>query len=302
MVDENKPDQAGSEETNPISFAEFLETIPPGRITRVEIIVRRDNRYKSEERYYFLTPDIQLHCSNENCSGPRFFECQDHRPTLYETNSVDLFLTYLCRNCQKSVKTYAIKVYPDPIRVGKGWYISKYGEQPDFGPPTPARVIKLIGPDRELFLKGRRSENKGLGIGAYAYYRRVVENQKNRIFDEIISVAEKISTPADLIDQLKAAKSETQFTKAIESIKDSIPQVLLIDGHNPLTLLHSALSEGLHAQSDEECLELATSIRVVLTELAERLGSALKEEAELKSAVSRLLHRAKQKGKGKDNN
>jgi hypothetical protein len=60
---------------------------------------------------------------------------------------------------------------------------------------------------------------------------------------------------------------------------------------NPLTLLHSALSEGLHAQTDEECLEIATSIRVVMADFAERMGQALKDEAELTSAVSRLLNK-----------
>jgi hypothetical protein len=66
------------------------------------------------------------------------------------------------------------------------------------------------------------------------------------------------------------------------------PQVL---SHNPLTLLHNALSEGLHELTDEECLTLARSIRVVLVELAERISTALKEEAQLKSAVSQLLNR-----------
>jgi len=54
-------------------------------------------------------------------------------------------------------------------------------------------------------------------------------------------------------------------------------------------LLHRALSERLHAQTDEQCLELATSIRVVLTDLVERLANALKDEAELNVAVNRLL-------------
>jgi hypothetical protein len=67
--------------------------------------------------------------------------------------------------------------------------------------------------------------------------------------------------------------------------------VLLIDGRNPLSLLHSALSEGLHEHTDEECLEIAQDIRVVLTELADRISLALKEEAELTQAVSRLLNR-----------
>jgi hypothetical protein len=51
------------------------------------------------------------------------------------------------------------------------------------------------------------------------------------------------------------------------------------------------LSEGLHELSDEECLALARDIRVVLIELAERISTALKEEAELKTAVSNLLNR-----------
>ena len=68
-----------------------------------------------------------------------------------------------------------------------------------------------------------------------------------------------------------------------------MPQFFLIDGRNPLTLLHSALSEGLHAKTDAKCLELAKSIRIVLTELAIRSAAVLKDKAELKSAVSRLL-------------
>jgi hypothetical protein len=74
----------------------------------------------------------------------------------------------------------------------------------------------------------------------------------------------------------------------MDDVKDAIPQRLLIEGQNPLTLLHSALSKGLHTNSDETCLELATDIRVVLAELAELLGHALKDERELKEAVSRL--------------
>ena len=101
--------------------------------------------------------------------------------------------------------------------------------------------------------------------------------------------------PPDLINNLTAAKNEVQFSKAVDLVKAGIPQVLLINGHNPLTLLHSALSEGLHAETDEQCLELATSIRVVLSDLAERLGNALKDHAELNNAVGRLMQAKKPK-------
>jgi hypothetical protein len=146
----------------------------------------------------------------------------------------------------------------------------------------------LFGKDREIFLKGRRCENQGLCIGAFVYYRRVVENHKDQILDEIIKVANKFAP--ELVPTFEAAKTQHQFLSAMETVKDAMPQALLINGHNPLTLLHSALSEGLHAQTDEECLELAHAVRIVLADLAERIGQALKDEAELNTAISRLMN------------
>jgi hypothetical protein len=123
-----------------------------------------------------------------------------------------------------------------------------------------------VGGEREYYLKGRRCENQGVGIAAFAYYRRVVENQKNRIRDEILRAARKIGVPDDMITDLEGAKTETQFTTAIDRVKRGVPQALLINGHNPLTLLHSALSEGPHAQADDECLRslraFAWSLRI----------------------------------------
>src|SRR5262249_16626592 len=155
----------------------------------------------------------------------------------------------------------------------------KFGELPAFGPPTPARLIRLFGDDKDLFLKGRRSEIHGLGIGAFVYYRRVVESHKNQIFDAILKVARAINFPQEKIDLLEQAKTETQFTKAIEEVKDAIPESLLINGHNPLTLLYRPLSEHLHGKTDADCLELAEAIRVVLIELAEKIGIALNEQS-----------------------
>jgi hypothetical protein len=150
-------------------------------------------------------------------------------------------------------------------------------------------LIELIRPEWEYFQKGRRSENQGLGIGAFGYYRRVIESQKNRVFDEIIKAATKLNANPETIKELGEAKSERQFTKALESMKGGLPDTLLIHGQNPLDLLHDALSEGLHAQSDEECLQAATDIRIVMSELAERLSQVLRSDAELQGAVTRLI-------------
>ncbi|HEY5778125.1 MAG TPA: hypothetical protein VIT00_05275 [Terrimicrobiaceae bacterium] len=165
------------------------------------------------------------------------------------------------------------------------------GEIPPFGPPSSARLIKLVGRDRETFLKGRRCENQGLGIGAFIYYRRVVENQKNRILSEIAQVAKRIGANPEILNAIERATAETQFSRALEIAREAIPESLKINGHSPIALLHSALSEGVHERSDEECLALASSVRVVLNELSDRIAQALKDEAELKQALATIMNR-----------
>src|SRR5262249_34267517 len=132
--------------------------------------------------------------------------------------------------------------------------VQKLAEWPPFSPQTPGKLTSLIGPDRDYFLKGRRAEIEGLGIAAFSYYRRIVETQKNRFLDEILRVARHLGAEASTISVLEQAKREVQFSKAVDSVRAAIPPALYIKGHNPLTLLHSALSEGLHEEADEACL------------------------------------------------
>ena len=72
--------------------------------------------------------------------------------------------------------------------------------------------------------------------------------------------------------------------------KNGIPDSLLISGQNPMLLLHRALSQGVHELTDKECLELASSVRVVLGKLSEKLSDILKDEEEVKEALSTLMN------------
>jgi hypothetical protein len=270
------------------SLKEFFERIPPGHSVFARVPLARWSVQAGGNRFYTMQlPALDLYCDGEPCKGVRIFESKDSM-SIVAGGMSNFIVTFKCRNCQRTHKTYALRLHVDTGNEPGGTF-TKFGELPQFGPPTPARVISILGPEKEYYLKGRRAENQGMGIAAFAYYRRVVENQKNRLFDEIIRVAEKIGASSEMLQDLNAAKKETQFTKAVEAVKHGIPSGLLIDGHNPLMLLHKALSEGLHAKTDEECLALATSIRSVLADLADRLGHALKGRAELDAAVRRLM-------------
>jgi hypothetical protein len=262
---------------------DFFQNVPPGQSKVIGSLNLTD--YAGRSDLVWKLKDIFLYCTHEKCDGYRNYQPVRDETISREGTRYD-FITVRCRNCNLRTKRFAIST---KLLPNKRVEIYKYGELPNFGPPNPAKLMNLMGKDRDSYLKGRRCENQGLGIAAFAYYRRVVENQKTQIIGEILKVAQKLNADPALIADLEAAKQETRFTEAISRVKHALPQVLLINGHNPLTLLHSALSEGLHVTSDEDCLEMATSIRVVLTELVERMATAVKEEAELKSAVQRLL-------------
>ncbi|MET4603279.1 hypothetical protein ABIB90_002757 [Bradyrhizobium sp. JR4.1] len=268
-------------------FAEFLQTVPPGQ-TRLVTGVGAPGFSKASKGLEFYVqlkaPPLLIHC--EQCGGERTFRGEEEEIQLRDVASV--FLGYECSNCRWFRKTFSLhlRMLPAPAKAAE---VYKYGEMPPFGVPVPNRLLKMLGKQRANFLKGRRCENQGLGIGAFAYYRRVVESQKNEILDEMIAVSRKQGALAETIAALEEAKSEIQFSKAVSSVKLGLPDSILINTHNPLTLLHSALSAGVHEHTDERCLELAQAVRLVLVELAERLSQALKNEAELNSAVSRLL-------------
>jgi hypothetical protein len=293
MAEEEENKEQEKKEKPQKSIKDFFESVPPGLSTEVsDLYITQKSQYSSSNK--INTPDLLLYCNF--CNGDRYFECK-YSPTINPNEYSNNYLVYVCRNCGKRRKTFAVQIHYKEVSEGAKGTIFKYGEIPAFGPPLPQRLLKLAGDDKDLLLVGFKAEKQGMGIGSFAYYRRFVENQKNMIFDEIIKVAEKTAASKDMIEELNAARTQKKFTEAVDKVKHGIPPVLLIGDQNPLTLLHYTLSEAIHQYDDWECLELAASIRQVLTDLVERAGQALKDEKELHEAVSKLI---KVKSKKKD--
>jgi hypothetical protein len=174
---ENASTTEPAEEDKAISLAEFLESVPPSQTRKITDLatVRQRSHHPTRPTdittyYEVLTPEILIHCAHSVCNGSRLFRCTESSlPQFVNFNDRVFLLPYRCGNCNSTTKTFALignvteeqGFGPCP---GKCF---KFGEFPIYGPPTPSRLISLIGPDREMFLKGRRCENQGLGIGAF---------------------------------------------------------------------------------------------------------------------------------------
>ena len=288
------------------NFIEFLKDTPlyvPTRISGFldKTVIDKQRKQQAVTKIQScqarIDSDIKprLFCDSEGCNTETFFEHMvlselDIPLQKKATNKLSL----RCCNCKKTLYKFFIEIESDITQNADNstvFNIQKVGQVPRYGVRAPKKALNLLGKERELFFKGLNCEREGMGIGAFSYFRRVIDSQKSKIFDEIIKVLDLSEGNEELIEQLKEAKVETQFTSSVNKIKAGLPESLQIAGHNPLTLLYSALSEGLHSQTDSECLEMAHDIKIVLYAFAEKLEIALKSHQELAQAVSRLAKR-----------
>ena len=256
----------------------FLETTPPNTSLKISGLVEKHGH----DLWEIKNPQIKLHCEHDD--GPRRFHPTTGEITLCSPLEYE-FITYRCRDCQSTKKTFAVLVTWDEIYDVE---VMKLGEYPPFSAPISSRIQKLLSKaDLELYRKGSRAEAQGLGVGATTYFRRIVEEQWNYLVTEIRKAAARLG--AKNLDVYDAALQETQFSKAVKILKDAIPEKLLIlDGKNPLTLLYQPLSRQLHGLTDEECLRQAADIRVVLTALLENIADVMRDQDELHNAAKRL--------------
>ena len=81
----------------------------------------------------------------------------------------------------------------------------------------------------------------------------------------------------------------------IDLVKDLLPSILKPNGMNPLGVLHSELSEGLHAESDEACLENAQHIKSILTFLINQIIQSKESAKGFTESMKSLLDKKSKK-------
>lgn len=239
-----------------------------------------------ERSYHRLRPPaIHMYC--RQCRVDRTFSPARMNSTADASGDASgqlIALWYTCAFCKASKHGFLIRVSED-----RG-HLSKVGQ---FPPPDLAignHLSRALGDYEEIYKKGLACERFGYGIGAYAYYRRIVELMLDRLLTII-----KDLIPNDDKAALDAAFARVSSSHVAEDklrlIKDLLPASLRPDGVNPLAVIYDALSEGLHSGSDEECLLWATQTRSALTYLIEKVEADKQVTQTFTSAMRGLLER-----------
>lgn len=161
-------------------------------------------------------------------------------------------LKYKCKNCEKAVAGFLLHI----VVLNDGIRLRKVGQQPPLDRRPSKELATALGKDTQgMYRKALTCRHLNLGIAAVAYLRRIVEDKLNEILDLVIEHVKRETDSNPLVSKLEAIKNETAFKNKLQRAADVLPQSLKVDGHNPLALLHGLASAGLHAESDEECVE-----------------------------------------------
>jgi len=139
----------------------------------------------------------------------------------------------------------------------------KVGQYPELEERVPEALEQALdGVDLKLYRNALRMRNFNLGVAAVAYMRRIIENRMTDMLEILHESARAHNAPAELLERHQAMKNEKRFSEKIDYAGELLPSSLRPSGKpNPMAILHELASEGLHAKSDEECVDIFDSCR-----------------------------------------
>jgi hypothetical protein len=243
----------------------------------------------SSGRYSQLPKQIRLFCGNEKC----------RQETLWQTDEGPYFFNrfldnakYVCRNCGRStIHYYFIWQEQD-----SGNIFSKVGQYPELEERVFEDLTKALDPpDLKMYKNAIRLRNFNLGLAAVAYMRRVIENKMNDMLDILHEAAVAYNAPAEVLARHQEMKKEKRFVEKVNYAGDLVPKHLRPQGKpNPMATLHDLASDGLHARSDEECVDIFDKCRKTF----EYVFGTMRIEAEhAKEYVESMVDLTKEKAK-----
>lgn len=276
---------------------QFLESYPLYRKSNF------DTPYYSTYLDNISTPAINLEC--KHCKSTQTFNIANFIWELRADNqtaakridiwNVPIRLVYTCSAC----KAYSYYFFVQFFQTGtlkkqdttyyKGFY-RKIGQTPAWEIEIDKNLEKALGDDAELYKKGLVCESQSYGIGSYAYFRRITENIIDDLLNSITDLLDK-EDKSQYQQALEKVKKTKVTEKKIELVQDLLPPSLQPDGYNPLKALHAALSDGIHNKTDEECLELAETIKSILIYLLEEIRSRSDKAKNFSEKMKKLLRK-----------
>lgn len=231
--------------------------------------------------------EIDAHC--EVCDQPRPFQDLRHRGAgsgmgASALKSGTSYFTFSCVSCRKAHREYLVEQLLDDTTV----QLQKYGELPRSRLPRNKLLQKFLADDLDNYEKAVICLSHEYGVAAFAYFRRVVEKNIGRLLDLVQEDANASGGDAVVLEALESLRHDSPMSEKIAVANLALPPHLKPDGLNPLGRLYSVLSQGVHALSEEACLQQARTTSECLVFLVSELASRRQHREQFKSIVGKL--------------
>jgi uncharacterized protein YjaG (DUF416 family) len=245
-----------------LKLKEFLET--SGLYTKQKL----DSRVANITLIDY--PSIKMFCNS--CESEETFVFQKEKSSelmlhvILDERQLErevMTIEYECANCG-NLEYFLIELNE------KHDTIKKVGQSAGLNINVEKRIEKLLSQKVENYKKGLICESHGYGIGAFAYYRRIVEEIIDELLEKIKDIIED-DEKEEYIQILDTIKSSSNATDKINIIKNQLPESLKNSSHNHFKIIYSILSAGIHSYSDKECLELSINLRKTFINLIQSL-------------------------------
>jgi hypothetical protein len=132
------------------------------------------------------------------------------------------------------------------------------------------------------------------GIGALAYLRRVVDVHTDNLIDIMIDLSRTSGVPEEEVEQLQAAKTETQYKEKLKIASEMVPQRLRPGDINPLGQLYKHTSIGLHNKSDDECIKIFDDLKEDFEYVFKNLHLQAEEQKQFAARVKERAGRSQE--------
>lgn len=280
----------------------FLETFPLYKRLNIEL------GYYEDGMADIPRPAINLFC--KPCNSIQTFNMinkywENETDSEMTARRIDIWgktvrAVYQCSACNN----YQYLFFLEFIKTGKSdkdenvykGYIRKVGQNPPWEIEIDKSLEKLLNNHADLYKKGLVCESQSYGIGAYSYFRRIIEKIIDELLAQIPDLIEDERDRIKYLELLEKTKKEKNAESKIKLVKDLLPKSLRSGDLNPLEIIYSSLSEGLHGKEDDECMEMAEDIKNSLIFLIKEVSSKKSTKSAFTDSMRKLLERKQKSG------
>jgi hypothetical protein len=249
------------------------------------------SNYGQKHRFALLPKQIRLFCGHQKCGYETLWEIHD--PQVYFGSDFINRDSYTCRNCGETTVNYC---YIWQERGANNLFI-KVGQYPELEERVPDSLKQAFdGEDLKLYRNALRMRNFNLGVAAVAYMRRVIENRMNDMLEILHEAAITHNAPSEIVARHKEMQEEKRFSVKVDYAGALLPAGLRPAGKpNPMAVLHELASDGLHAKTDDECVDIFDACRRTFEYV---FGKLRVETEDAKSFVKEMSALTEKKSKG----